>query len=81
MEPLVVLGAASWLEVALGQDTVHTGGPFKGSLAISVPTGGQCVDNRGHTIPEGMLFEPGPDECQVRRETWRRDAIILEMMT
>ena len=47
----------------MGQDT---GGPFKGSLAISRQTPGHCVDNRGHIIPEAMLFEPpGQDQCQV----------------
>merc|ERR1712156_1009209 len=52
----------SCLEGAMAQDT---GGPFKGSEAISKQTPGHCVDNRGMTIPEGMLFEPGPDQCQV----------------
>ena len=58
----LVVGAAAWLEVAAAQDT---GGPFKGSLAISREEPGQCLDNRGARIPEGMLYEPGPDQCQV----------------
>ena len=63
MRGALLLGAASCLEGAMAQDT---GGPFKGSEAISKQTPGHCVDNRGMTIPEGMLFEPGPDQCQVR---------------
>merc|ERR1711936_557669 len=62
MRGALLLGAASCLEGAMAQDT---GGPFKGSEAISKQTPGHCVDNRGMTIPEGMLFEPGPDQCQV----------------
>ena len=63
MRGALLLGAASCLEGGMGQDT---GGPFKGSLAISRQTPGHCVDNRGHIIPEAMLFEPpGQDQCQV----------------
>ena len=63
MRGALLLGAASCLEGAMGQDT---GGPFKGSLAISRQTPGHCIDNRGHIIPEAMLFEPpGQDQCQV----------------
>merc|ERR1711971_391481 len=63
MRGALLLGAASCLEGGMGQDT---GGPFKGSLAISRQTPGHCIDNRGHIIPEAMLFEPpGQDQCQV----------------
>lgn len=51
-----------WIDKNYGQDT---GGPFKGTMAINKETSGSCTDNRGQSIPEGMLFEPGPDECQV----------------
>ena len=43
MRGALLLGAASYLEGGMGQDT---GGPFKGSLAISRQTPGHCVDNR-----------------------------------
>ena len=43
MRGTLLLGAASYLEGGMGQDT---GGPFKGSLAISRQTPGHCVDNR-----------------------------------
>ena len=59
---LLVSSATLWLEKSFGQDT---GGPFKGTMAINKETSGSCYDNRGQSIPEGMLFEPGPDECQV----------------
>ena len=57
---LLALVVGACLGPIVAQDT---GGPFKGSVGDLA--GGQCVDNRGHTIPEGRLFEPGPDECQV----------------
>lgn len=59
---LLVSSATLWIEQSFGQDT---GGPFKGTMAINKETSGSCYDNRGQSIPEGMLFEPGPDECQV----------------
>ena len=42
----------------------NTGGFFFGP-ATSVKGEGACVDNKGQTIPEGLLFTPGPDECQI----------------
>lgn len=63
MSQLLLFSSATLLiEKSVGQDT---GGPFKGTLAINKETSGSCTDNRGQSIPEGMLFEPGPDECQV----------------
>jgi len=59
---LLVSSATMLVERGLCQDT---GGPFKGTLAINNEASGSCTDNRGQSIPEGMLFEPGPDECQV----------------
>jgi len=59
---LLVSSATLLIENSFGQDT---GGPFKGTMAINKETSGSCTDNRGQSIPEGMLFEPGPDECQV----------------
>ena len=63
MSHLLLVSSASLLvETSLGQ---VTGGPFKGNLSIHKESSGSCTDNLGQTIPEGMLFEPGPDECQV----------------
>lgn len=59
---LLVSSATLLIESSFCQDT---GGPFKGTMAINKETSGSCTDNRGQSIPEGMLFEPGPDECQV----------------
>jgi len=59
---LLVSSASLLVETSLAQDT---GGPFKGTLSIHKESSGSCTDNRGQSIPEGMLFEPGPDECQV----------------
>ena len=25
-----------------------------------------CIDIKGQSIPHGLLFAPGPDECQVK---------------
>ena len=44
----------------LGQ---NTGGFYFGPTAVK--TEGSCVDNKRQNIPEGLLFTPGPDECQV----------------
>ena len=58
-----LLAGLAWLPLPVpAQDT---GGPFTGTVAIGRETSGACIDNRGQRIPEGMLFEPGPDECQV----------------
>jgi hypothetical protein len=85
MERVLLAGLqAAGLEAALGQQTggpvalgQETGGPFKGSLAISRQAEGQCVDNRGRTIPEGRLFEPGQDQCQVRTFSLSPDERVL----
>ena len=47
----------------MGQDT---GGPYTGTVSVNSDNEGSCIDNRGQMIQEGRLFEPGPDECQVR---------------
>ena len=59
---LLVSMATMLVERGLCQDT---GGPFKETLAINNETSGSCTDNSGQSIPEGMLFEPGPAVCQV----------------
>ena len=51
-----LLVASAVVGLVLGQDT---GGPYTG-------LSGSCIDNKGQMIEEGRLFEPGPDECQVR---------------
>lgn len=64
MPRLLFLLTAGALET-VGGDAPNTGGPYKGTRDINQESSGQCIDNRGQMIPEGMLFEPGPDECQV----------------
>ena len=56
---LLLLGAGA----IMGQDT---GGPYTGTVSVNSDNEGSCIDNRGQMIQEGRLFEPGPDECQVR---------------
>lgn len=53
----------AWLPwMASAQDT---GGFYIGPPSINRESDGQCMDNKGQGIPEGLLFTPGPDECQV----------------
>jgi len=54
----LILAVLTWPTV--GQ---NTGGFYFGPAAEK--TGGECTDNKGQSIPEGLLFSPGPDECQV----------------
>jgi len=65
MTRLLLLLAAGALETCGIENTPNTGGPYKGTRAINREPQGQCIDNKGQKIPQGMLFEPGPDECQV----------------
>lgn len=64
LEMLTVSGwlVAGLLEVTRSQDT---GGFYVGPPSINRESDGQCTDNKGQGIPEGLLFTPGPDECQV----------------
>lgn len=57
-----------WLVVGLLLGLVgaqDTGGFYIGPPSINRESDGQCIDNKGQGIPEGLLFTPGPDECQV----------------
>lgn len=61
---LPCMGVIAWTMPTLSQDTNKgwkTGGPFTGTANVK----NQCVDNKGQSIPEGLLFTPGPDECKV----------------
>lgn len=64
---LPCIGVIAWTIPTLSQDISKgtkgwkTGGPFTGTANVK----NQCVDNKGQSIPEGLLFTPGPDECKV----------------
>ena len=48
----------------------RTGGSFYGPImneTAVVEDDGSCVNNKGQVIPEGFLYTPGLDECQVCR--------------
>ena len=66
MRGALLLGAASYLEGGMGQDT---GGPFKGSLAISRQTPGHCVDNRNQVkIFKKNKLAPRQPSCNFPRK-------------
>ena len=54
----LLLACMTWR--TLGQ---NTGGFYYGPSPDN--TKGSCTDNKGQNIPEGLLFAPGVDDCQV----------------
>ena len=61
MIKLLIYSSLAWR--TMGQ---NTGGFFFGPSEVGEQAEeGECTDNRGQIIPEGLLFTPGQDECQV----------------
>ena len=61
MIKLLIYSSLAWS--TMGQ---NTGGFFFGPSEVGEHAEeGDCTDNRGQSIPEGLLFTPGQDECQV----------------